>query len=362
PPSPEPTPELHEVLQTPSTPIASEPTSAPVVETPSKYWAAEEPSSEPNRDASEVQQPETAPAMSPAENLSTGDDSRQTPDSAPPTDVSANASASDGQADASTSEPTTNPAAEMVTPPTEEPSTMAYEPLLPPARQAELARADASPAPKPYARMEIDDSPNWRDWRASSYNPKTLLGFEVSVLRQLPFETIAIAFSGEAKLDWYLKLFRKRVLANDSRTWAAIAARAAIETDARLREEQMNRLLEDIYIPGTRLTNPHLTTWFRETDAWWLENLRRNINELADERLQAEAFVLGMQTGDYALSFHDATLDLRRPLSKVFLQLAKQYHPGAPSHSQNRSFNLPPQEFLRQARADLLYLNLPPAR
>src|SRR5262249_17396982 len=155
-------------------------------------------------------------------------------------------------------------------------------------------------APTHFVPVDIDDSPNWNDWHGSRYNAKTLLGFEVSVLRQLPFDTIAIAFSGEAKLDWYLKLFRKRVLSNDSRTWAAVAARAAIEADAYLSEDEINQLLQDIYIPGARLTNPHLTTWFRETDAWWLENLRRNINEI-DERLQAQAFVLGMQTGDYAL-------------------------------------------------------------
>jgi hypothetical protein len=365
---PEPVPEVHEEPQTlATTPMTDAAVSAPVAETPSKYWAAEESSSAQSSETSEAEQPETAPIMSPSENLSTGDDDGQIPNSEtanmPPVDLSAKAPASDGEADANSSQPMASSAAEIVTTPAvEKPATLAYEPLLPPARQAESVRTEIATAPKPYARLEVDDSPNWRDWRASSYNSKSLLGFEVSVLRQLPFETIAIAFSGDAKLDWYLKLFRKRVLANDSRTWAAIAARAAIETDAHLSDEQINRLLEDIYIPGTRLTNPHLTTWFRETDAWWLENLRRNINELPDDRLQAEAFVLGMQTGDYALSFHDATLDLRRPLSKVFLQLAKQYHTGAASHSQNRSFNLPPQEFLRQARADLLYLNLPPAR
>lgn len=360
-----PAPEVHEEAQTlATTQMSDAPITAPVAEAPARYWAAEESSS---ARSSEAQQPETAPAMSASENLSTGGDGGQIPNSetagTPSVDLAADTPASDGEADASASPPVASPAAEIAaTPVVEKPATLAYEPLLPPARQAEPARAEVATASKPYARQEVDDSPNWRDWRASNYNPKSLLGFEISVLRQLPFETIAIAFSGDAKLDWYLKLFRKRVLANDSRTWAAIAARAAVETDARLSDEQINRLLEDIYIPGTRLTNPHLTTWFRETDAWWLENLRRNINELVDERLQAEAFVLGMQTGDYALSFHDATLDLRRPLSKVFLQLAKQYQNGAPSHSQNRSFNLPPQEFLRQVRADLLYLNLPPAR
>ncbi|MEW6130707.1 MAG: HD domain-containing phosphohydrolase [Acidobacteriota bacterium] len=210
--------------------------------------------------------------------------------------------------------------------------------------------------------IEVDDSPTWLNWTGGSYNKKSLLGFQVSVLRQFQFDSIAIPFSGEAKLDWYLKLFRKRILSNDSRAWAALAARATIESTEALTEDHINQLLEDIYIPGARLTNKQLLGWFRETDAWWLENLHRNIQILADEKLRAQAYLLGMQTGDYALSFNEETLDYRRPLATVFWRLAGRLNIGAYRHPQNRCFNLAPQDFIKQSQVDLLYLDLPAAR
>ncbi len=215
---------------------------------------------------------------------------------------------------------------------------------------------------EPEADIEVDDSPTWQAWVGGSYNQKPLLGFEVSVLRQFQFDSIAIPFSGEAKLDWYLKLFRKRILSNDSRAWAAIAARAMVESTEALTEDHINQLLHDIYIPGTRLGNRQLLRWFRETDAWWLENLRRNIQALEDERLRAQGYLLGVQVGDYALSFNEETLDYRRPLATVFWRLAGRLNIGAYRHPQNRCFNLPPPEFIKQSQADLLYLDLPAAR
>ncbi len=217
-------------------------------------------------------------------------------------------------------------------------------------------------APEPSPVIKVDDSPTWLTWAGGSYNQKVLLGFEVSVLRQFQFDSIAIPFSGEAKLDWYLKLFRKRIVSNDSRAWAAITARAMVESTEALTEDHINQLLHDIYIPGTRLGNAQLLRWFRETDAWWLENLRRNIQSLDDEKLRAQAYLLGLQVGDYALSFNEETLDYRRPLATVFWRLAGRLNIGAYRHPQNRCFNLQPQEFIKQSQADLLYLDLPAAR
>lgn len=214
---------------------------------------------------------------------------------------------------------------------------------------------------EPPQVVAVQDSPTWLAWAGGSYNQKALLGFEVSVLRQFQFDSIAIPFSGEAKLDWYLKLFRKRILSNDSRAWAAVTARAMVESTEALTEEQINQLLKDIYIPGTRLVNSRLLDWFRETDAWWLENLRRNLQSLEDEKLRAQAYLLGLQVGDYALSFNEETLDYRRPLATVFWRLAGRLNIGAYRHPQNRCFNMPPQDFLKQAQADVLYLDLPAA-
>jgi HD-GYP domain-containing protein (c-di-GMP phosphodiesterase class II) len=208
-------------------------------------------------------------------------------------------------------------------------------------------------------KIEVDDSPNWLGWKESGYNQKSLLAFAASVLRQIQFSTVAIPFAGEAKLDWYLKAWGKRIFSNDSKAWAATVARALIESTETLSEEAITQLLTDIYIPGTRLMNPHLRRWFSEIDAWWMDNLRRNIEALEDDKLRAQACLLGMQTGDYALSFNEATADLRRPLTTVFWRLAGRFSIGALPHSQNRSYHYQPLDFIRNARADLLFLNLP---
>lgn len=203
------------------------------------------------------------------------------------------------------------------------------------------------------------NSPEWREWIGSRYNKKTLLGFQASVLRQIEFRSIAIPYLSEARLDLYLKAWGRLIFANDPRAWAGTVARATVEATEPLGEEIIARILEDVYIPGSRLENPALRRWFGETDSWWLDNLRRNIDRLDDQLTQAQAIMLGLQTGDYALSFNDETRELRRPLTTVFWRLAGRAlsSPGAQPHS--RSFNQPVEEFIKHARADLLLLSAP---
>ena len=204
------------------------------------------------------------------------------------------------------------------------------------------------------------DSPLWLDWTRSRYNKKTLLGFQASVLRQIEFRSIAIPFLNEGRLDLYLKAWGKLIFANDPRTWAGTVARATVEASAPLGEELIARILEDVYVPGGRLANPELRRWFGETDSWWMDNLRRNIDRLDDELMQAQALMLGLQTGDYALSFNDETRELKRPLTTVFWRLAGRALNDAPfSHAHNRGFNQPADDFIKHARADLLLLSLP---
>jgi hypothetical protein len=92
-----------------------------------------------------------------------------------------------------------------------------------------------------------------------------------------------------------------------------------------------------------------------------MDNLRRNIESILEPDAKAQALLLGMQTGDYAVSFNDATIDLRQPLAVIFWRLAGRFWSGPAGHPQSRSFNLPAEEFTRQSRADLLYLSIPPA-
>lgn len=236
--------------------------------------------------------------------------------------------------------------------------------------QADRAGDAARPNPplgealKLSARLDEfkeENSRAWRGWTGSGHNRKALLGFEASVLRQIEFRSIAIPFCGWGRLDLYLKMWGKHILANDPRAWAGAVARATIEAKVSLTEDNVARVLEDVYVPGTRLTNLDLRRWFSETDAWWMDNLRRNIEALDDESLRAQALMLGLMTGDYALSFNEETRELRRPLTTVFWRLAGRAFLGAAGHPHNRSYNLPADEFIRHARADLLYLNLPAA-
>jgi len=204
-----------------------------------------------------------------------------------------------------------------------------------------------------------NDLPRWRGWKGSRYNRKQLLGFQASVLRQLEFRSIAVPFWSEARLDWYLKTWGKLIFANDPRAWAGVVARANVEANEPLGEDLISRVLEDVYVPGIRLANPNVRRWFSETDAWWMDNLRRNIDLLDNPRERAQALTLGLQTGDYALSFDEQTLDLRRPLTAVFWRLAGRAFSGPAGQQYNRSFNQPAEDFIKQARADLLYLRAP---
>lgn len=199
-------------------------------------------------------------------------------------------------------------------------------------------------------------------WRGSRYNAKWLLGFEASVLSQIEFRSVAIPFSGSSKLALYLKTWGKLIMANDPRVWAAAAAHAIVQARESIAEEHIARVLHDVYVPGARLNNAGLRRWFGETDAWWMDNLRRNIESLEDESVRAQALAIGMQTGDYALSFDDETRDMRMPLTTVFWRLAGRVTTGPPTSPRGRSFNLSAEEFIKQARTDLIYLSLPPAQ
>ena len=247
----------------------------------------------------------------------------------------------------------------------------ASEPALD-STQASRTLSPAQPAPRGFLSLtesllararsvEIGggDSQQWRGWSSSRYNRKMLLGFEASVLRQLEFRSIAIPFWSDSRLDWYLNAWGKIILANDPRQWAGIVARARVEANQPFGEDTITRILDEVYVPRVRLANPGLRRWFGESDAWWMDNLRRNIEALDDPLMRAQAVTLGLQTGDYALSFSEETLDLRRPLTTVFWRLAGRAFVGPAGQPQNRSFNQPAEDFIRHARADLLYLRSP---
>ena len=192
--------------------------------------------------------------------------------------------------------------------------------------------------------------------------PAGWLAFELSVLRRLRFRSVVNPLAGEPDLDAALKRWDARVAVNDPRQWAWIRGIARVENNAeRLTEDDLARLLEDVYVPGYRLRNPALARRFGETDAWWFDNLRANADRLEGDVKQALALSLGLAVGDYARSFTAETRELRQPLSRVLRRLWEQSPAPFDNKQRNTAANKDPRQFLAEERADLLFLRLPRA-
>ncbi len=121
------------------------------------------------------------------------------------------------------------------------------------------------------------------------------LGFELSVLHRLKFKSVALPLAGEPGLGLYLKRWNARVAANDPAQWAWIKSQAFIENNCeRLTEADLEIVLDDAYVPRNYFRNPTLLTWFNETDAWWFDNVRANVERLSSPYKRALALALGM--------------------------------------------------------------------
>lgn len=189
------------------------------------------------------------------------------------------------------------------------------------------------------------------------------LGFELSVLRQTKFRSVALPLAGEPHLGQYLKRWDVRVAANDPAQWAWTKSVAFVENNAEvLTEDDIDLVLADAYVPGSFFKNPTLVSWFNETDAWWFDNVRANIEKLVSPYKRALALSLGMAVGDYVFSFNLETRDLRQPLSltNVFRRLWRTLLPPVDNRQKNRSTNLSLRSFVAETYdMDLLFLRLP---
>ena len=196
--------------------------------------------------------------------------------------------------------------------------------------------------------------------------PNGWLAFELGVLRRLKFMSVALPFTGEPDLCVQLKRWRVRVAANDPMLWSYTKATALVEnSEEHLDEFEVTQVLDDAYVPRDTLDNPSLLKWFNETDAWWFDNVRLNVERLATPCKRAIALTAGMITGDYALAFNDETRTLREPLSlsRVFrLALDEVLSYPYDNSLQNRSSNQDIRAFLAERHhTDLLFLRLPAA-
>jgi hypothetical protein len=198
----------------------------------------------------------------------------------------------------------------------------------------------------------------------SEQTPAGWLAFELSVLRRLSFRSVVSPLCAEPDVEAYLKRWGVRVSVNAVARWARVRAVARVENNAeRLTQEDLDLLLEDVYVPGHRLRNDALARRFGEAHAWWFDNFRSNADRLNGDAKRALALDLGMMVGDYALSFDDETSELRQPLSRV----ASRLNGARPAPFDNRQRNAvksgDARRFLAdQPAADLLFLRLPPAR
>jgi len=196
----------------------------------------------------------------------------------------------------------------------------------------------------------------------SNTTPKSWLAFELNVLRRLKFASAILPFTNQPYLGAYMKRWNVRVLANDVTLAGWTKAVAAIQNNSeKLSNEDVNLILEDAYVPRYRPQNPALRNWFNETDAWWFDNVRRNIERLASPVARAIALDIGMSVGDYATSFTEETLELRQPFSVVYKRLwsvtPEPVNNGQNNTCQNKTAN----EFIRENYTDLMFLRLPSA-
>ena len=186
------------------------------------------------------------------------------------------------------------------------------------------------------------------------------LGFELSVLRRLKFNSIAIPFAGQPDLGWYLKFWGKQVLDNDLCQWAWWMSRALVENAGEvLTEEDVSLALGEAYVPHRRLHNPALGQMMSEMDAVWFDNLWLNVQQIENEHARALAIMLALGVGDYAFSFTPETMELRRPLSEAFLALWRNQRQVVDNGKENYSVNRDAHDFIRGARAELMFVRFP---
>jgi hypothetical protein len=191
-------------------------------------------------------------------------------------------------------------------------------------------------------------------------SPKSWLAFDLNVLRRLRFANVAMPFTDQPALGAYLKRWSIRVFANDplQSVWTRAVSRIS-NNGERLSTDDVNTVLEDAYVPGYRLQNPSLINWFSETDSWWFDNVRRNIERLQSPVSRAIASSIVIDAGDYVFSFRDDTREFRQPLSNVFRRLWSIQPEPFDNGQNNASTNKSADDFIAETPAELMFLRLP---
>jgi len=189
------------------------------------------------------------------------------------------------------------------------------------------------------------------------------LAFELNILRRLEFKSISLPNAESPRLGEYLKHWDVNVTANSILQSNFIDLKAAIENEeVSLSEEDVDLILEDAYVPQFELKNPALKNWFGETDSWWFDNVRSNIERLTDPMKKALALSLVFRVGDYVLSFDEKTRRLRQPFSNVFKRCLGIIPAPIKNNHENSCHNKNSKEFIAENYTDLMFLRLPHPR
>jgi hypothetical protein len=199
-------------------------------------------------------------------------------------------------------------------------------------------------------------------FNTTTRSAKSWLAFDLNVLRRLKFGSAALPLCDRPELGSYLKRMKVRVAANDplQSAWTRTLGRIANGRE-RLSSDDVNVILDDAYVPGYRHHNAALTQWFSETDAWWFDNVRANIDKLESPTARAIAASITFAVGDYALSFHEETREIRQPLSNVFRRLWTIEPEPFENGERNTCSNKGADDFIAETHADLMFLRLPAA-
>ncbi len=195
---------------------------------------------------------------------------------------------------------------------------------------------------------------------ASISAPKSWLAFDLNILRRYTAASLALPLLDDPALGLYMKRAGVRIAANDPfrSNWARSVA-VLQNNSEKLTDEDVNLVLEDAYVPGYKLQNPSLLNWFSETDSWWFDNVRRNIEKLTSPTANAIAASIAMAAGDYVRSFTEETRQLRQPLSNVFRRLWMVQPEPVNNGQNNACHNKQPDEFIAQTQAEMMFLRLP---
>jgi hypothetical protein len=192
--------------------------------------------------------------------------------------------------------------------------------------------------------------------------PRSWLAFDLNVLRRIKFASVALPFCEAPALGSYLKRMNVRIAANDplQSAWTLAIARI-VNNRERLTDDDVNLVLEDAYVPGYRYRNPALRDWFNETDSWWFDNVRNNIDKLESPTKRAIAAAITFAVGDYVLSFDEESRELRQPLSNAFRRLWTIEPEPFDNHESNTCENKNADDFIAETPAELMFLRLPTA-